>query len=208
MILIELGLESDIRFSEGISIPQNLVVIGTVNMYETTHSFSRKVLDRAMTIEMNDVDLNSGLNLTENDWEYPKNENDYILIENVVGNYTAGSEVASQFLESKDVIEFLQKLNNELEGTPFKIAYRVRDEFLIYCYYAKNKIGTINWLQEALDEMVSMKILSRIEGDETKIGDTLKKLKFILNDSFKKSNRKLIEMETRLQKSGYTSYWS
>lgn len=208
MILIELGLESDIRFSEGISIPQNLVVIGTVNMDETTHSFSRKVLDRAMTIEMNDVDLNSGLNLTENDWEYPKNENDYILIENVVGNYTAGSEVASQFLESKDVIEFLQKLNNELEGTPFKIAYRVRDEFLIYCYYAKNKIGTINWLQEALDEMVSMKILSRIEGDETKIGDTLKKLKFILNDSFKKSNRKLIEMETRLQKSGYTSYWS
>lgn len=47
---------------EGISIPQNLIVIGTVNMDETTFSFSRKVLDRAMTIEMNEVDLNGGLN--------------------------------------------------------------------------------------------------------------------------------------------------
>ena len=31
--------------------PQNLYLIGTVNMDETTHSFSRKVLDRANSIE-------------------------------------------------------------------------------------------------------------------------------------------------------------
>ena len=37
--------------------PQNLYLIGTVNMDETTHSFSRKVLDRANSIEMNEVDL-------------------------------------------------------------------------------------------------------------------------------------------------------
>ena len=47
--------------SEGITLPQNLIVIGTVNMDETTFSFSRKVLDRAMTIEMNEVDLYGGL---------------------------------------------------------------------------------------------------------------------------------------------------
>ena len=46
---------------DGISIPQNLIVVGTVNMDETTFSFSRKVLDRAMTIEMNEVDLKGGL---------------------------------------------------------------------------------------------------------------------------------------------------
>ena len=110
--------------------------------------------------------------------------------------------------ESNEVISFLQKINVELEGTPFKIAYRVRDEFLIYCFYSKNASTNKNWLQQALDDMVSMKILSRIEGDETKTGETLKKLKTILNENFKKSNKKLIEMETRLQKSGYTSYWS
>ena len=39
--------------NEGLRIPSNLIVIGTVNMDGTTHQFSRKVIDRAMTIEMN-----------------------------------------------------------------------------------------------------------------------------------------------------------
>src|SRR5699024_5704916 len=34
-----------------ISIPKNLYIIGTVNIDETTHMFSPKVLDRANTIE-------------------------------------------------------------------------------------------------------------------------------------------------------------
>ena len=37
--------------------PKNLYLIGTVNMDETTHAFSRKVLDRANSIEMNEVNL-------------------------------------------------------------------------------------------------------------------------------------------------------
>ena len=38
-------------------IPQNLYIVGTVNMDETTFPFSKKVLDRANTIEFNKVDL-------------------------------------------------------------------------------------------------------------------------------------------------------
>ena len=40
-----------------LSIPENLYIIGTVNMDETTFSFSKKVLDRANTIEFSNVDL-------------------------------------------------------------------------------------------------------------------------------------------------------
>ena len=36
---------------DGLTIPQNVVVIGTVNMDDTTNTFSRKVIDRAMTFE-------------------------------------------------------------------------------------------------------------------------------------------------------------
>ena len=36
---------------DGLCIPENLVVIGTVNMDDTTNSFSRKVIDRAMIFE-------------------------------------------------------------------------------------------------------------------------------------------------------------
>lgn len=202
-LLLGLDLEQE-EFPDGISIPSNLVVIGTVNMDETTHSFSRKVLDRAMTFEMNNVDLNAGLDLAQNDWSYPLT---YISSNQVLGEYTAGAEVVNEFNESRDVIEFLIKINTELEGTPFKIAYRVRDEFLIYCYYASlNPIE--NWLANALDEMTSMKILSRIEGDETKTGSVLNNLQRILTVDYKKSNAKIKEMEARLQSNGYTSFWS
>ena len=60
----QLTTDEDIRAQfnkDGIAIPQNLIVVGTVNMDETTFSFSRKVLDRAMTIEMNEVNLRAGL---------------------------------------------------------------------------------------------------------------------------------------------------
>src|SRR5699024_10911433 len=40
-----------------IKLSNNLYIIGTVNMDETTHPFSKKVLDRANTIEFNRVDL-------------------------------------------------------------------------------------------------------------------------------------------------------
>ena len=55
------GYDFDLR------IPTNLYIIGTVNMDETTHPFSKKVLDRANTIEFNRVELSniSFLNETE-----------------------------------------------------------------------------------------------------------------------------------------------
>lgn len=75
---------------------------------------------------------------------------------------------------------YLQAVNNVLNGTPFKIAYRTRNDFLLYVVnnlpYNKDEQG--NDLSEdfviarALDEITSMKILSRIEGDNTKVTNT------------------------------------
>lgn len=213
--------------NNGITIPQNLIVIGTVNMDETTFSFSRKVLDRAMTIEMNDVDLHSGLeNRHENIGKLDK--------EHLIGTAVEGVDVYKAHQEVCDkVLDYLDAVNKELEDTPFKVAYRTRNEFLLYVVnnlpYNKDEEGKD--LEEkfvianALDEITSMKILSRIEGDETKIGNLLDKLKDTiakqLNDLSERiwtdkegdgkersvSLAKLEEMKNRLR-SGYTSFWS
>lgn len=45
--------------------PRNLFIIGTVNMDETTHPFSDKVLDRAFTFEFWEVDLDGWLRKAE-----------------------------------------------------------------------------------------------------------------------------------------------
>lgn len=206
---------------EGISIPQNLIVIGTVNMDETTFSFSRKVLDRAMTIEMNEVDLYGGL--TNRHEAIGKLSN-----EDLVGNAVEGVDVYSDNKEVCDIaINYLAKLNKELDGTPFKVAYRTRNEFLLYVVnnlpYSKDENGN-DLPQEyviarALDEITNMKVLSRIEGDDTKVTDKLlDSLMNVIEDGLKEitdeehpvnsvSLAKLKEMKNRLS-SGYTSFWS
>lgn len=227
----ELTITEDVKtrfLREGICIPQNLIVIGTVNMDETTFSFSRKVLDRAMTIEMNYVDLYGGLtNRYEKIGKLSFNQ--------LVGNAVEGVDIYDINKEVCDIaISYLQGINTKLEGTPFKIAYRTRNEFLLYVVnnlpYNKNDEGeeliTDFVIARALDEITSMKILSRIEGDETKVSvqfltdlekiikeslDTISKENFAceISESTHKSVSlaKLSEMKKRLS-SGYTSFWS
>lgn len=221
----ELTSDDDLRqqfLSNGICIPQNLIVIGTVNMDETTFSFSRKVLDRAMTIEMNEVDLEGGL------------RNRYEAIgqlgtDELIGTCVEGVDVYATYKEVCDrVIAYLKVINNKLEGTPFKIAYRTRNEFLLYVVnnlpYNKDEDGNDldqNFvIARALDEITNMKILSRIEGDETKVSklfnnDELSNtIKTALADVCTEydteasiSLAKLKEMKDKLE-NGYTSFWS
>ena len=200
-----------------LTIPQNLIIVGTVNMDETTFSFSRKVLDRAMTIEMNEVDLYGGL--TSRHEQIGK-----LNFEDLVGDKVEGVDVYQENQEvCNQAILYLQEINAVLEGTPFKIAYRTRNEFLLYVVnnlpYRKNSQGLEMTQNEvvarALDEITSMKILSRIEGDEEKVkAELLASLKEVVSKMLPENMRdssvslaKLDEMEKKLS-SGYTSFWS
>lgn len=198
---------------DGISIPQNLIVVGTVNMDETTFSFSRKVLDRAMTIEMNEVDLKGGLEKRhEQIGKLGKAELMGMAVEGV-DVYKSKQEVCDK------VITYLQKINDKLEGTPFKVAYRTRNEFLLYVVnnlpYKQEGKSEDFVIQRALDEITSMKVLSRIEGDETKVSRTFlnsleEVIKTYLPEILEKDSvslKKITEMKKRLE-SGYTSFWS
>src|SRR5438067_9294464 len=51
------GGSEKIEVPEMLSLPTNLVVTGTVNVDETTHAFSSKVLDRAMVLKFDEVHL-------------------------------------------------------------------------------------------------------------------------------------------------------
>lgn len=228
----KLTTNDDVRtrfMNEGITIPKNLIVVGTVNMDETTFSFSRKVLDRAMTIEMNEVDLEGGL---DNKYESIGKLGEAELI----GYAVEGVDVYADNKEVCDTaISYLKAINEKLEGTPFKVAYRTRNEFLLYVVnnlpYNKDENGEDipqeMVIARALDEITNMKILSRIEGDETKVSEgflndlreTIKKelnrisqkeysgIKGKKGTEYAVSLAKLKEMTTRLG-SGYTSFWS
>ena len=209
-----------------LTIPQNLIVVGTVNMDETTFSFSRKVLDRAMTIEMNEVDLKGGLtNRHENIGK--------IEFADIIGKAVEGVDVyAAHQTVCDKAIAYLKSINATLDKTPFKVAYRTRNELLLYV------VNNLSWktddeledfvIARALDEITCMKILTRIEGDETKVsanfldnlGNAIKSGLVEIDKDLLQANKshkgdayqpisldKLDEMKERL-KSGYTSFWS
>ena len=182
-------------------------------MDETTFSFSRKVLDRAMTIEMNEVDLYAGL--AEKHETIGK-----IEFKTVVGDAVEGVDVYETNKDVCDiVIEYLKTVNDKLEGTPFKIAYRTRNEFLLYVVnnlpYNKDdnneELSQEDIINRALDEITCMKILPRIEGDVDKTSGVLNGLEDVLKGRFNEQDsaslKKIKEMKNRLQ-SGFTSFWS
>jgi 5-methylcytosine-specific restriction enzyme B len=159
---------------KGLGLPENLYVIGTVNMDETTHPFSRKVLDRANTIEFSDVHLTKGLTITI-DQEKP-NELD-------LGN----DAFRAQYLTMidllkvdqdipKEISERLNNLNNTLSKAGCQIGYRVRDEA---AFYMKNVIeiehDTLD-KEAGFERVILQKILPRLQGSSYQIKAVLEDL--------------------------------
>ena len=150
-------------YEKGLTLPQNLMVMGTVNMDETTFSFSRKVLDRAMSVEMNEVDYDKFLSGESE--QFPLLTDINALL---VKRPQQASEVKDE-IESKMVIDYLKAVNNLLDGTPFKLGYRAANEAMLYVAASREFAGENFSTNKALDEFTLMKILSRIEGDDNRL---------------------------------------
>ncbi len=189
--------------TKGLTLPRNLLVLGTVNMDETTFSFSRKVLDRAMSIVMNKVEYDKFFTgETENDMaEFDENIMN-LLIDRPIRGLDAEEN------EADKVEEYLTAVNNVLDDTPFKLGYRAANEALLYVS-AAHHFDSDATVEAALDEFTLMKILSRIEGDKRSIGTKLDELQEVITEStYPKSNKKLQQMAETLRNKQFVSYWT
>ena len=156
----------------GLTLPDNVVIIGTVNMDDTTHHFSRKVIDRAMTIEMNGGNLRNMFGGSKNLEYLPKEEQEkwqnaftcrYVTADEVL---EAHPEIAVKLVE--ELPKRLKEINKALKGTPFEVSYRVLNELTIMVGVMLDenedkKLDDI--INQAINNILLMKILPRIEGD-------------------------------------------
>lgn len=189
-------------YEKGITLPKNLLVMGTVNMDETTFSFSRKVLDRAMSVVMNDVNYENFFN--------GKSENDVAEMDDVTRKLLIDRPIRGLDAEDNEadtVKEYLTKINEKLNDTPFKLGYRAANEALLYVSAARKFNPEVD-IHTALDEFTMMKILSRIEGDKRSIGNLLNDLKEVITSDYPKSNEKLGKMAETLNSKQFVSYWT
>ncbi|MEL6670900.1 MAG: AAA family ATPase [Bacteroidota bacterium] len=210
-----------------IGLPDNLYLIGTINVDESTHPLSRKVLDRANVIEMSQVRL---------DW--PSHEEEIPPAQGITNAFLRAS-----YVHLKDVpltyrkrvdhaLLLLQKINARLQEADLAIGYRVRDEFIFYLL-ARHEIRELISTEEALDFQLMQKILPRIQGSTRRIrllldhilkelyptalssGDLLaaeeweELFRSIPSPAptFPKSVTKLLMMIRRYEEDGYTSFW-
>lgn len=210
----------------GLTIPQNVIIIGTVNMDDTTNSFSRKVIDRAMTFETIVGTFDSSYFDSDVTLGYVKNyrKGDLFISDEVRatemmedGRFTLSDE------EKNRIIGFINSVNSDLEGTPFKISYRILNETILL-YRAKQKIVELMGEEEEndgveintdlnsiFDDVLMQKVLPRIEGDFekcdkclVKLGDRAERMEW------KQSSEKIEFMIKRFGKdhSGFTSFWN
>jgi MoxR-like ATPase len=202
-------------------IPENLYIIGTVNMDETTFPFSKKVLDRANTIEFSFVNF------------MPKEQ---------VGLSASALQLDNSFLKTKylyfneiedeefksDICFKLEELNEALRKANLHVGYRVRDE--ISFYMINNKECELLDENAAFDNEIMQKILPRIQGSSGAIKQLLCDL-FVLcagdysgftgssiyeqmssyvamkDCKYPNTAKKIVFMMRRYEEDGFTSYW-
>lgn len=207
-----------------VRLPDNLYIVGTVNMDETTFPFSRKVLDRANTIEFSHVDLIPQTVpmepvaplATDNDFLVTK----YLLLQQCMGD----PDIVGQYCA------VLQNINQILQSASAQVGYRVRDEIVFYLL--NNKEAELLSEKDAMDNEIMQKILPRIQGSSTSVKNMLCELfKLCAGDyegyqtesndvsakmmkaaqrpdcKYKKSAEKIAFMVRRYEEDGFTSYW-
>jgi hypothetical protein len=158
-------------------IPDNLCIVGSVNMDETTFGFSKKVLDRSFVIEFSQIELSD---IQEPD---PK-------VGPVTGWTSADWRPAALQLSFHprrgdarigQVIENLTEINSELEQAQLQVGYRVRDEIGMFCLAAVECAGMFVTSEQGpvdpLDVAIAMKVLPRIQGSGPSIRRVLEGLR-------------------------------
>ena len=175
-------------------LPSNLIVIGTVNMDETTYAFSPKVLDRANTIEFVSVDLGKFEESPRSSSVTLKKSYEVIIEELCSKGIDWRDKLweknkFKKFKKDKNKFtEKLNKLNEILAKRNFHFGYRTYQEIWFYLYWWKQVFGDEN-LDTALDFQILQKILPKINGSSERIGDLLDELiNELLNENDKRES--------------------
>ena len=159
------GSTEEMDVPPSLPLPTNLIVTGTVNVDETTYGFSPKVLDRAMVLEFDDVDLDrlrsGGSSVTTGGYRLPDDlpsfriptAVDYGKIPNATHHH-------------------LVAINRILEVARLHLGYRAANEMALFMALYNEMLppdpADTEWLR-ALDGAILQKVLPRLSGNRAKL---------------------------------------
>jgi len=161
--------------------PDNLVLIGTVNMDETTMGISDKVLDRTFTLEFWDVDVDRWPG-----WE-------------------------STTLDDQDreaTMEVLARLMKALSAARLHFGWRVIEEVVRFMEQRENQSAELS-VNDALDRVIYAKVLPKLRGDDApRFRNALDDCRTALNErDLTRSARKVAELIEDVDQTGSFRFW-
>lgn len=212
-------------YTRRLDYPENMFVVGTVNIEETTYMFSPKVLDRANVIEfkpqkedvfkvfsaagtvgkmvpVNDGSAQAFLKLAKEirTGKFAVDEDLTHYYTDVDGDFT-GSNL--DYVEGvfSDIYEIVQKYD-------FEFAFRTVKEIRNYIAAAYELLEKTEFnLNQIIDEQLLQKILPKIHGNKKEIGQMLEELTGLCDKySLVLSKKKIEQMKGKLAKVQYASF--
>ncbi|WP_328992531.1 hypothetical protein [Pseudomonas aeruginosa] len=163
-----------------IPYPANLILIGTVNMDETTHGLSDKVLDRASVIEFWDIDVDV----------FPGWENSSLQQERL-----------------QEVRHLMKVLMQALRPVRLHFGWRTLQDVIGYLQEAER--GGIIEFSRALDQAVYTKILPKLRGEDSpRLQKVFTETRDILRGAeLNEASAKVAEMLDDLRHLGAARFW-
>jgi hypothetical protein len=160
-----------------VCIPPNFALVGTVNVDETTHGFSRKVLDRAFTLELSNIDLSRVSGRSSRDVQSGSDAIHAWPVSFWLAGHRRIADVLTSGLriptEISAATEILDQINRVLIRAQLQVGYRVRDEVGLFLYNAREIAAGFRTAAGAavdpLDLALWMKVLPRITGSSQSI---------------------------------------
>ncbi|MGP8024395.1 MAG: MrcB family domain-containing protein [Methanobacterium sp.] len=181
--------ENPLTIPKELEIPNNILVVGTVNVDETTYMFSPKVLDRANTIEFATYPAK---NYILREFEENNFNGDIKYLEDPLSNLNIRE---AKVKDLEDLLKDVQipgnsdlwsiladEINNfqiALGKAGFDFGFRVIDEILRFMYvawlYEKSPDNWNNW-RRYFDAQIMQKMLPKIHGSQRELDITLENL--------------------------------
>ena len=197
-----------------VALPNNLFIIGTVNVDETTYMFSPKVLDRANVIEFRATAAQMGAFLDD-----PVGiDLDGLASQGVgfaaafVARAQADADIAALVdtqgtaVAPKLKADLLQVFD-ALAGVGAEFGFRTAKEIARFMVIHKELSG-LDWqYKDALDAQVVQKLMPKLHGSARKLDAVLKALDtFATQHALVLTGEKVKRMQERLVRDGFTSF--
>ena len=226
------GSKETLQVPTSLALPTNLMVTGTVNVDETTYGFSPKVLDRAMVLEFDEVNLEAlrtgTVDVDADAYRFPE----------TLPPFQLATRESYKALDLA-VHEHLVALNEILEDARLHLGYRAAVEVALFIkvygdilpeHFSEEESASEDRLDArsrlALDAAVLQKVLPRLSGNRAKLEGPLAKLCAYLRDlagptasmeldefdaaaeaRLPKSYRRAVEMLGSLRDFGFVSFF-